>query len=96
MAGVGALKSRGEDIGQASYDFEVYIGPRQMVTCSGEFTIPSGTLQGALMSGNLQLLTEQGRLLDLAFADKQTLRANGVAYVNVGGDLPTEAGDWRQ
>lgn len=96
ITGVGVLSLEGETIARATYDFDGYSGERFGVACSGEIRFSESELACAADQRSLQLLTQDGRRLDLKLSEKQKFPANGVAHVEVTGDLPADLSDWRQ
>ena len=52
-------------------------------------------LKDAFGRKNLRLRTDDGRLLDLRFSEKQLLTAAETAHVDVAGDLPAQ-NEWRR
>lgn len=94
MSGDGKLKCKGVDIANASYDFEFYSRKAGDVTGSGEIKLAPPALQALFGRSDVQLLTEDDRLLNLKFSDKD-MREPGVAHVDVSGDLPTTK-NWRR
>jgi hypothetical protein len=94
ISGNGTLKCKGVEVADVAYDFEGYSRKLGDITASGEIKLESVALQALFGRSDVQLLTEDGRLLDLRFSDKD-LREPGVAHVDVSGDLPT-AKNWRR
>jgi hypothetical protein len=65
------------------------------ITSSGEIRAPASVLVGVFGRTDVQLLTDDSRLLDLRFSDKQLSAASEAAHVDVTGDLPTTPQTWR-
>jgi hypothetical protein len=95
IAGDGLLMHDGETVARASYDFEGFIRPQGGVTSSGEISLAPSDLKTVFGRLGVQLLTDDGRLLDLRFSDKELRYANDVAQVEVTGDLPGSSAEWR-
>ncbi len=95
MAGSGQLMRDGETVARASYEFEGFMRPRGIVVGSGEISLAPSGLKAVFGRPGVQLRTDDGRLLDLRFSDKELRVANGVAEVEVTGDLPGTAAGWR-
>ena len=95
IAGSGVLLRDGETVGRASYEFEGYVRPRGVVVSSGEINLAPSDLKTVFGRLNVQLLTDDGRLLDLRFTDKELRHASDVAQVEVFGDLPGSSAEWR-
>lgn len=88
FSGAGVLKCNGEEIARASYDFDSFFKKTIGMTSSGEIRSSAAALKGVFGRENVQLLTDDGRLLDLRFSEKDLAPASGVAHVEVTGELP--------
>jgi hypothetical protein len=95
IAGSGQLMRDGETVARASYDFEGFMRPRGIVVGSGEVSLAPSDLKAVFGRPRVQLRTDEGRLLDLRFSEKELRLANGVAEVEVTGDLPGTLSAWR-
>jgi hypothetical protein len=95
ISGYGVLQCNGEHIAGASYDFDGFFKKLVGVTCCGEIQVSAAILKGVFGRRDVQLLTDDGRLLDLTFSGKALLLSSDVAHVDVTGDLPTMPGSWR-
>ena len=95
IAGSGQLMRDGETIARASYEFEGFMRPRGIVVGSGEISLSPSDLKAVFGRPRVQLRTDDGRLLDLRFSEKELRLANGVAEVEVTGELPGSLADWR-
>ena len=95
IAGSGVLSRDGETVARASYEFEGYLRPRGIVVSSGEISLSPADLKSVFGRPGVQLRTDDGRLLQLRFAEKELRLANGVAEVEVTGDLPGSSAEWR-
>jgi hypothetical protein len=82
-SGSGVLKRNGEQIARASYDFESYSKKPSGVASSGEIRLSATLLDTIFGCDGLQLLTDDGRLLDLKFSDRKLPFDRGVAHVEV-------------
>ncbi len=89
------LKCNGDDVARATYDFDGYFHKTVGVTGSGEIRLSPAALRSVFGRGNVQLFTEDGRLLDLRFSEKALPSASDVAHVDVTGDLPAPR-NWRR
>ena len=85
----------GEAVARATYDFEGFARPRGIVVSSGEISLSPSDLKSVFGRLGVQLLTDDGRLLDLRFSDKALRHANDAAEVEVTGDLPASSAEWR-
>jgi hypothetical protein len=95
MSGGGLLTRDGEALARASYDFEGFLRPRGIVVSSGEISLSPSDLKAVFGRPGVQLRTDNGRLLDLRFSEKELRSASGVAEVEVTGDLPGSPAEWR-
>lgn len=93
ISGRGVLQHNGVQIADATYELEGYVQRAGSVTGSGEIGLAPAALQSVVEQPNLQLLTSNGRLLDINFSDKK-IRAGDHIQVNVSGDLAAES-DWQ-
>ena len=95
IAGSGLLMRDGDAVARTSYDFEGFARQRGVVVSSGEINLAPSDLKTVFGRLNVQLLTDDGRLLDLRFTDKELRHASDVAQVEVFGDLPGSSAEWR-
>jgi hypothetical protein len=95
IAGSGLLTRDGEAVARASYEFDGFARPQGGVMSSGEISLSPSDLKSVFGRLGVQLLTDDGRLLDLRFSDKELRYANDVAPVDVTGDLPGSPAEWR-
>jgi hypothetical protein len=95
LSGSGLLTRDGETVARASYEFEGFLRPRGIVVSSGEISLSPTDLKAVFGRPGVQLRTDDGRLLDLRFSEKELRLANGVAEVEVSGDLPGSSAEWR-
>lgn len=94
IAGEGVLTCNGEAIARATYDFEGYFRPGGHMMSSGEIALPPVDLHAIFGRPGVQLLTDDGHLLDLKFSEKALSAGSGVAHVDVSGDLPKAREKW--
>ena len=95
LAGAGAIRIGGEAIARAAYDFDGFATPHGGVTASGELRLTASDLAAVFGRIGVQLLTDDGRLLDLKFSEKQLPAGADAAHVDVSGDLPRSPAEWR-
>jgi hypothetical protein len=95
IAGEGVLTCNGETVARVAYDFEGFARPGGQLMSSGEIEAPALHLQAVFGRPGIQLLTDDGRLLDLKFSQKALSARSGVALVEVSGDLPKTRENWR-
>jgi hypothetical protein len=94
-AGAGSVMSGGETIARAAYDFDGFTAPRGGVMSSGELKLAPSDLKAVFGRPGVQLLTDDGRLLDLRFSEKELHPGAEVAHVDAAGDLPSSPAEWR-
>ncbi len=88
IAGMGLLTCDGETVARASYEFEGFMRSTGAVTSSGEISLESIDLKTVFGRRGVQLLTDEGHLLNLKFSEETLGSTAGVATVEVTGDLP--------
>ncbi len=95
LRGIGVLKS-GSDATSASaaYDFDGFLRANNQVAACGEIRMSPAVLKNVFGRRDLQLLTNDGRILRLSFSEKKLGPRDDAASVDVTGELP-EASDWR-
>ena len=93
--GAGILTCNGKTVGRADYDFDGFLTKPGEILSSGEIRMPSEAMKSVFGRRDLQLLTDEGRLLNLRFSEKKLGAAGDAAHVDVAGQLPTVA-EWRQ
>jgi len=94
ISGRGALMSNGIKIGRASYDFEGFFQDPIGVTSCGEVRLAFPALKTVFGRADVQLLTDDGHLLDLRFSYREFPSTTGAAHVEVTGDLPGAPQNW--
>jgi hypothetical protein len=95
IAGEGVMTCNGVALARVAYEFEGYSRPGGQLMSSGEIEARPADLQAAFGRPHVQLLTDDGRLLDLKFSQKALSARSGVALVEVSGDLPETKDRWR-
>jgi len=94
LRGDGILTCAGETIARAAYDFDGFLSKPGQVTSNGEIRMSPEALKAVFGRKNVQLLTDDGRTLNLQFSEKRLRSASDAAHVDVAGDLPVASG-WR-
>lgn len=94
LRGSGLLMCDGKAVARASYDFDGYLQPKAGVTSCGEIRLAANALKDVFGRLDIQLRTDDGRLLVLRFSEKKLLAAAETAHVDVSGELPVPQ-DWR-
>lgn len=89
ISGSGMLMSSGRQIARATYDFDCYFNNQRGTSCSGQIQSETPILKDVLGRRDIQLLTDDGRRLDITFSAKELSATSRVAHVDVTGDLPT-------
>ena len=95
LAGAGSVRIGGETVARASYDFDGFAVSRGGVMGSGELKLAPSDLQAVFGRLGVQLLTDDGRLLDLTFSERELPPEADAAHVDVSGDLPRSPAEWR-
>lgn len=86
--GGGIVRCDGQEIGRATYDFDSFFNASVGITSSGEIRLSPAVLRGVFGHRVVQLLTDDGRLLNLTFTDKELRLESDAAHVDVTGDIP--------
>jgi len=95
LGGAGSVRIDGETVARAAYDFDGFATPHGGVTGSGEIRLKPSDLEAVFGRPGVQLLTDDGRLLDLKFSEKELPAGTDAAHVDVSGDLPRSPEEWR-
>jgi hypothetical protein len=95
LAGNGLLLRNGDNVANVSYELEGFLGPRGSVMSSGEIILSPVILKTIFGTRGIQLRTDDGRLLELRFTEKELRCAPGIAQVEATGNLPATAAEWR-
>lgn len=93
ISGNGMLVCGGKEVSRASYDFDGYlVRARDVISC-GEIRLRASKLKDVFGRDDVQIRTDDGRILDLRFSEKNLELTNNAAHVDVRGDLPAT---WRE
>ena len=95
IAGAGSVRIGGETVARAAYDFDGFAAPRGGVMGSGELKLAPCDSKPCLAGSPFNSSTDDGRLLDLTFSEKELAPATDAAHVDVSGDLPRSPAEWR-
>jgi hypothetical protein len=96
ISGGGVLKRDGEEITRVSYELDgFYMEPAGVTRC-GEIRIDADALKGVFGRDGVQLLTDDGRLFDLSFSDKELIPAADAVHVDVTGGMSAKPGKQRR
>ena len=95
MRGSGSLASEGEPLGRVEYDIDGFLTRPGEIVGSGEIRMAPADLDNAFGRRNLQLTTDQGRVLDVRFSGKRHDAGSAAAHADIGGDLPP-ASQWQR
>lgn len=96
ISGNGVLICNGKEVARASYDFDGYLRPPTGIISCGEIQLCASTLHDVFGRDDVQIRTDDGRILDLRFSDKKIDLAADTAHVDVTGDLPASPQNWRR
>ncbi len=93
ISGKGVLKRDGEEIARAFYELDGFYTESAGVTRSGELRVSADALKSVFGHKAVQLLTDDGRVFDLKFSDKELRPATDIVHVDATDDemLPTTA-----
>ncbi len=94
LSGSGLVICGGKAVARASYDFDGFAQPSGGVMSCGEIRLAATILKNVFGRPDVQLRTDDGRLLDLRFSEKKLLSTADSAHVDVTGELPVPQ-DWR-
>jgi len=83
------------EIVRVSYDFDGFRRPSLEVVGTGEITFPLNSLKD-VFGLDVQVRTDDGRILKLKFSEKTLGPEANVAHVDVSGDLPRFDQHWRR
>ena len=81
--------------GPADYEIDGYCTKPGEVQGSGEISMAPADLANAFGHRNLELATDDGRVLALRFSPRRRDARSGAAHADIRGGLPAE-GDWRR
>ncbi len=95
ISGNGVLVCDGKDVTTAYYDFDGFLRPSKEVVGCGEIRLTAGALKAVFGRNDVQIRTDDGRLLNLKFSEKALSLAADAASVDVSGDLPAPP-HWRR
>jgi hypothetical protein len=95
MAGSGVLRCDGKDVARADYEFDGFLKPRIGVVGCGEIETAADALLKLFGRSDVQLLTDEGLLLDLMFSDKSAETSMGRAHVDITSGLSSKSPIWR-
>jgi hypothetical protein len=93
--GSGVLTGDGIPDQAVDYELEGFMGRHGQVTGSGEIRMSQETLQAFFEQKTVRLRTEDGKRLGLKFTDTKAVPGDGVAHVDIVGDLP-DIGEWHR
>ena len=82
------LKCNSEEFARAAYDFDHFFKKAVGVTSCGEIRASAVALKEVFGRKSVQLLTDDGRLIDLSFSEKVVLPSGESTHVNVTEELP--------
>lgn len=95
LTGSGMLMCDGREIIRVSYDFDEFRRPSSEIVGNGQIAFPVSALKD-VFGLDVQIRTDDGRLLKLKFSEKSLDAQADVAHVDVSGDLPAFTQHWRR
>ncbi|MGO9683489.1 MAG: hypothetical protein ACLPTZ_13045 [Beijerinckiaceae bacterium] len=94
LRGAGVLTCGDQTLARANYDFDGFLTKRCEVTGCGEIRMSPEALREIFGRTDLQLRTDDGRLLSIRFSERRLVSASVAAHVEVAGELPPLS-EWR-
>jgi hypothetical protein len=95
LRGSGTLSCGGVVLGTVDYEIDGYCTRPGEVVGSGEITMAPNELANAFGRRDLELTTEDGRVLAIRFSGGRLNPKVGAAHADIIGGLPTEE-EWRR
>jgi hypothetical protein len=95
LRGSGTLRCGGVVLGPADYEIDGFCTKPGEVVGSGEIRMAPAELENAFGRRNLELTTEDGRVLAVRFSGGRLDSRLGAAHADIFAGLPTED-DWRR
>jgi len=95
MRGSGSLACLGQPMGRADYEIEGFQTPPGEIVASGEIWMAAKDLNQAFGWVNLQLTTDDGRILQVRLSGNRLDPRSDAAHPDIGGHLPS-ASQWRR
>lgn len=78
----GTLKCGSEDVARVSYELDGFHVEPNGIARSGELRVDAEALKGVFSRKDVQLVTEDGRIFDLTFSDKELHPDCDAAHVD--------------
>jgi len=94
LRGAGILTCGDETVARVDYDFDGFLTKPGHVSGCGEIRMSPEVLREVFGRKDLQLLTDDARLLSLRFSEKRLRSTSDAAHVDVAGELPPVS-KWR-
>jgi hypothetical protein len=91
ISGTGVLKCEGKEVARVSYELDGFYMEPAGVMRSGELRINADALKGVFGRKDVQLLTDDGRIFDLSFSDKELRPECDTAHVDATDELEAAA-----
>ncbi len=95
LRGAGTLIGSTGPLGRVDYELDAYLMRPGEVVASGEIRMKADELNDAFGRRDLNLQTDDGRMLGLRFSGKRISQTSNVAHADIRGGLP-DAKDWRR
>jgi hypothetical protein len=96
IIGDGTLTANGETIDRADYEIDGFLKAKIGVSGSGEIRASADALRRVFGRRDVQIVTGDGRHIDVRFSDRKMTPGARVAHVELSGALPTARADWRR
>lgn len=94
ITGGGVLVAGGERIGDATYDIDGFLKAKIGISGSGEIRASADAIMRVFGRRDVQIVTADGKRMDLRFSERKTAPGARVAHVEVSGALPAAVKDW--
>lgn len=95
ISGDGTLTAGGERVDSASYEIDGFVKAKIGVSGSGEIRASALALRQVFGRRDIQIVTVDGRRIDVRFSEKKIQPGARVAHVELSGALPTARADWQ-
>ena len=96
ISGEGLLKCEGKEIARVSYELDGFYTTSNGVTRSGELRISADALKSVFGRRDVQLVTDDGRVFDLTFSDKELRPTTDIVHVDATDDEAVPAPNARK
>lgn len=94
IEGEGTLTAGGVHVDTATYEIDGFLKPKIGVSGSGEIRASANALSRVFGRRDIQIVTGDGRRIDVRFSERKMAPGARVAHVELSGALPTARADW--